>query len=79
MNSGAAKEWGARVMIPCFPAADNGPCTGGKYYKKVSHIVQRSRPRYEVEGTWVGLTIVTKIVKMRGEAITGVNSHGNYM
>jgi|LGVF01.1.fsa_nt_gb light-regulated signal transduction histidine kinase (bacteriophytochrome) len=71
MNSGAAKEWGARVMISCFPAADNGPCMGGKYYKKIFHIFQRLRPRDKVESTGVGLAIVTKVVKMRGEAIMG--------
>jgi len=79
MNSGAAKGWGARVMISRFPAADKGPCTGGKYYKKVSHIFQRLGSRYKVGSTLVGLTVVTKVVKMYGEAIMGVNSHGNDM
>jgi light-regulated signal transduction histidine kinase (bacteriophytochrome) len=58
-------------MISCFHAADNGPCIGGKYYKKMSHIFQRLRLRDKVESAGVGLTIVTKIVKMRGEAIMG--------
>jgi len=71
MNCDTAKEWGARVMISCFPAADNGSNIGGKYYKKIFHIFQRLRPRDNVESTRVGLTIVTKIVKMSGEAIRG--------
>jgi len=51
MNSDTAKEWGARLMISCFPAADNGACMGGKYYKMLFHIFQRLRPRDKVEST----------------------------
>jgi len=69
MNSDTAKEWGARLMISCFPAADNGACMGGKYYKMLFHIFQRLRPRDKVESTGVGLIVATKIVKMCGEAI----------
>jgi light-regulated signal transduction histidine kinase (bacteriophytochrome) len=69
MNSDTAEEWGIKIMISCFPAADNGPCIGEKYYKKIFHIFQRLRPRDKVESAGVGLTIVPKIVEMRGEAI----------
>ncbi|MBA1343618.1 MAG: hypothetical protein C5S52_08490 [ANME-2 cluster archaeon] len=69
MNCGTAKEWGVKIMISCFPAADNGPWVCGKYYKKIFHIFQRLRPRDKVESAGVGLTIVPKIVEMRGEVI----------
>jgi light-regulated signal transduction histidine kinase (bacteriophytochrome) len=69
MNCGTAKEWGVKIMISCFPAADNGPWVCGKYYKNIFHIFQRLRSRDRVESTGVVLTIVTKIITMRGEAI----------
>jgi len=69
MNSDTAKEWGARVMISCFLAADNGPCVCGKYYKNIFHIFQRLRSRDKVDSMGVVLMMVTKIITMRGEAI----------
>jgi len=49
MNSDTAKEWGVRLMILCFLAADNGPGVCGKYYKNIFHIFQRLRSRDKVE------------------------------
>ncbi|PXF61215.1 MAG: hypothetical protein C4B59_05570 [Candidatus Methanogaster sp.] len=69
-----------RITISCseddgdsnwrFSVADNGPGIDKKYYKKIFQIFQTLRPRDEIEGTGVGLTIVRKIVRMHGGEIT---------
>jgi signal transduction histidine kinase len=49
-----------------FSVADNGPGIPAEYHERVWAIFQTLEPRDRVEGTGIGLSLVKKIVEMRG-------------
>jgi light-regulated signal transduction histidine kinase (bacteriophytochrome) len=49
-----------------FSVSDNGPGIAPQYHDKIWQIFQTLAPRDEVEGTGIGLSVVRKLVEMRG-------------
>jgi light-regulated signal transduction histidine kinase (bacteriophytochrome) len=59
----SAEEKGDLVQ---FSIADNGPGIAPQYHERIWQIFQTLAPRDEVEGTGIGLSVVRKLVEMRG-------------
>jgi light-regulated signal transduction histidine kinase (bacteriophytochrome) len=49
-----------------FSVSDNGPGIAPEYHEKIWQIFQTLAPRDEIEGTGIGLSVVRKLVEMRG-------------
>ena len=52
-----------------FAVSDNGPGIEPVYHERIFVMYQTLRPRDEVEGSGIGLTVVKKIVESRGGAV----------
>lgn len=52
-----------------FSVADNGPGIAPEYHERIWGIFQTLRPRDQVEGTGIGLSVVKKIVEARGGSV----------
>ena len=52
-----------------FAVADDGPGIEPQYHERIFEIYQTLKPRDEVEGSGIGLTVVKKIVESRGGAV----------
>lgn len=52
-----------------FAVADNGPGIDPRYHERIWEIFQTLRPRDEVEGAGMGLSLVRKIVETRGGSL----------
>jgi signal transduction histidine kinase len=70
-QDGAWVKVSARDIGECyeFSVADNGQGIARAYHEKVWQIFQTLRPRDEVEGTGVGLSLVKKIVEEQGGSV----------
>lgn len=68
---------GGNIKVGCvdegdhwkFSVADNGPGIDEKYHDKIFQIFQTLTPRDERESTGLGLTIVKKVIELRGGEI----------
>ncbi|MDB4916966.1 MAG: uncharacterized protein JWM95_4610 [Gemmatimonadetes bacterium] len=49
-----------------FAVSDNGPGIAPQFHDRIWQIFQTLAPRDEVEGTGIGLSVVKKLVEMRG-------------
>lgn len=57
-------------VLKCkFCVADNGPGIDPKFHEKIFQIFQTLKPRDEVEGTGIGLSLVKKIIEENGGKI----------
>lgn len=61
-----AEELGDTVQ---FQVADDGPGIAPQYQERVFEIFQTLKPRDQVEGSGIGLTVVKKIVESRGGSL----------
>ncbi len=52
-----------------FTFADDGPGIAPQYHERIFEIFQTLKPRDQVEGSGIGLTIVKKIVESRGGSL----------
>ncbi|HMN31579.1 MAG TPA: ATP-binding protein, partial [Caldilineaceae bacterium] len=52
-----------------FTVADNGPGIDPVFHQRIFEIFQTLRPRDEVEGSGMGLTVVKKLIESRGGTI----------
>ncbi len=52
-----------------FSVADNGPGINEKYFEKIFQMFQTLNRRDDVESTGIGLSVVKKIVEMRGGTV----------
>ena len=62
----SAEEQADAVM---FAVADDGPGIEPQYHDRIFEMYQTLKPRDEVEGSGIGLTVVKKIVESRGGAV----------
>jgi signal transduction histidine kinase len=53
-----------------FAVTDDGPGIDPEYHQRIFEMFQTLRPRDQVEGSGMGLTVVKKIVENYGGAIT---------
>jgi signal transduction histidine kinase len=49
--------------------ADNGPGIDPAFHERIFEIFQTLKPRDQVEGSGIGLTVVKKMIETRGGAI----------
>jgi signal transduction histidine kinase len=59
-----------------FIVTDNGPGIAPEYHERIFGIFQTLRPRDEVEGSGIGLTVVKKLVESRGGWIRVESAEG---
>ena len=52
-----------------FAVADDGPGIASQYHERIFEIFQTLKPRDQVEGSGIGLTVVKKIVESRGGSL----------
>jgi signal transduction histidine kinase len=55
---------------------DNGPGIDELFYQRIFEMFQTLRPRDQVEGSGMGLTVVKKLVESRGGKIQVESSQG---
>jgi signal transduction histidine kinase len=60
-----------------FTVRDNGPGIEPEYHERIFQIFQTLKPRDQVEGSGIGLTLVKKIVESRGGAIQLASEPGH--
>lgn len=59
-----------------FSVADNGPGIAPEYHERIFGIFQTLESRDRVEGTGIGLSVVKKMVELRGGTITVDSAEG---
>ncbi len=59
-----------------FAVADNGPGIAPEYHERIFKLFQTLRPRDQVEGSGMGLSVVKKTVESRGGAVRLVSQAG---
>ncbi len=59
-----------------FSIQDNGPGIAPNFHQRIFEIFQTLKPRDEVEGSGVGLTVVKKLVEVQGGQIEVVSREG---
>lgn len=59
-----------------FSIQDNGPGIASIFHQRIFEIFQTLKPRDEVEGSGVGLTVVKKLVEVQGGEIEVVSQEG---
>jgi signal transduction histidine kinase len=60
-----------------FRVADDGPGIDPAFHERIFAMFQTLRPRDQVEGSGIGLTLVKKLVEMRGGKVTLESSPGH--
>jgi signal transduction histidine kinase len=60
-----------------FIVKDNGPGIDPAFHQRIFEIFQTLQPRYEIEGSGMGLTVVKKLVESRGGTIRIESRLGN--
>jgi signal transduction histidine kinase len=69
----SAQDHGEFVI---FSVKDNGPGIDELFYQRIFEMFQTLRPRDQVEGSGMGLTVVKKLVESRGGKIQVESSQG---
>jgi len=69
----SAEESGTTVL---FSVADDGPGISPEFHERIFQIFQTLKPRDEVEGSGMGLTVVKKIIESRGGSIAVESESG---
>ena len=59
-----------------FSVQDNGPGIAPNFHQRIFEIFQTLKPRDEVEGSGVGLTVVKKLVEAQGGEIEVISQEG---
>jgi signal transduction histidine kinase len=59
-----------------FTVADNGPGIAPRYHERIFEMFQTLKPRDELEGSGIGLTVVKKIVESRGGSLRVESAEG---
>ncbi|MFN8465311.1 MAG: PAS domain-containing protein [Caldilineaceae bacterium] len=72
----AAEQGTEQGLVVEFAVADDGPGIAPEYHERIFKLFQTLRPRDQVEGSGMGLSVVKKTVESRGGTVRLVSQAG---